>query len=181
MIASASSSSARRRAAESPPLCVRDACERAVVEGVIEDHMAVGGHAADQVWIGFGPLAGNAKTGDDVLTLQDVQDVLGVAAVGAGVERQRHGAGGGVGYRPAPRLPVAAATAGVAAATAGVCTTALVGDGTADAAAWPGVGVRLGPLVGAGVGRARTAVGAATGAAVAVAAERWTTAAGVGG
>src|ERR1700674_5751851 len=35
---------------------IRDARERAMVQGVIEDHVAVGDHAADQVGIRFGPL-----------------------------------------------------------------------------------------------------------------------------
>ena len=77
-MASASSSSARRRAADRPPQLVGDARERAVVQRVVEHQVAVGGHAPDQVRVGLCPHAGNAKAGDDVLVLQDVEDVLGV-------------------------------------------------------------------------------------------------------
>ncbi len=61
-----------------------------MVQGVIEDQVPVGGHAPDKVGVGLGPHAGDAEAGNDVFLLEAVQDVLGVASVGARIEGQRH-------------------------------------------------------------------------------------------
>ena len=86
----ASSNSARRRAADRPPSLSAHTGKRAVVERMVEHLVSVRGHASDEVGVGFGPHAGDAEAGHDVFLLQPVQDVLGVAAVCASVERQRH-------------------------------------------------------------------------------------------
>ena len=67
---------------------VRKAREGAMVQGVIEDKVAISRHAPHQVGIGAGPGPGDTETSDHVVLGETIEDVLGIAAIGASVERQ---------------------------------------------------------------------------------------------
>jgi hypothetical protein len=64
----------------------RGAGEGLVVPRVVDELETVVHDPLHEAGVGFGPGAGDAEGGADVVLLQEVEDLLGVAAVGAEVE-----------------------------------------------------------------------------------------------